>query len=376
MRRFARQDPKRLNGCYVRYVTAFGLVRISDDIVIEAAVKMLDTESIICGLRTNASLSIDLGVEDYIHGLSDPRRYVTALRNLFAGLLLFYKSHLAFLSKDQECCIVRDNMDWEVADDGRIKLKGLNPDCKTVDVKGILDALKKFKICVDRGVLDRVGKYRNQTEHYFDPNGLRDEVVRAHVVDLLKLVRDFTTHVMRIEPGQLFSDQARDVLIRDEHVVEKERAERREALEKLEWYEPFVKDVFFNITCPKCNSELLLPEMQSGTAFNSRFVCRTCGAGDTYESLMSYYTDDIFAGEYEAHICTVGKETFVLNGGALWECPECATIAFDTTHGICLVCGHKGQCVRCGAQIAGEDMPAYGASRLCNYCNHMCFKED
>lgn len=25
MRRFARQDPKRLKGCYVRYVTAFGL---------------------------------------------------------------------------------------------------------------------------------------------------------------------------------------------------------------------------------------------------------------------------------------------------------------------------------------------------------------
>ena len=312
---------------------------------------MLDAESIIRGLRENARLSIDLGVEDYINGQSDSRRYVTALRNLYAGLLLLYKAHLAFLSKDYECCIVRSRIDWEVDEDGAIKLKGLKPDCKTVDVAGILDALKKFKICFDRSALDRVGKYRNQVEHYFDPNGLRCEVVRTHVVDLLKLVRDFTTHVMRIGPGQLFSAQARDVLIRDEQVVEKERAERREALGKLEWYEPFVKDIFFNITCPQCTSEFLFPEVQSGAAANAHFVCRTCSTVETYENLMSYYTDDIFIGEYEAHICTGGKETFVLNGGTLWECPQCATIAFDTIHGVCLVCGHKGRCVRCGAQI-------------------------
>ena len=66
----------------------------------------------------------------------------------------------------------------------------------------------------------------------------------------------------------------------------------------------------------------------------------------------------------------------MLNGGTLWECLECATIAFDTIHGICLVCGHKGRCVRCDGQITGEDMPAYVNGRLCNYCYHMSSKED
>ena len=45
-------------------------------------------------------------------------------------------------------------------------------------------------------------------------------------------------------------------------------------------------------------------------------------------------------------------------------------------HGICLVCGHKGRCVRCDGQITGEDMPAYVNGRLCNYCYHMSSKED
>ena len=337
---------------------------------------MLDAESIICGLRKNARLSIDLGVEDYVHGQSDSRRYVTALRNLYSGLLLLYKSHLAFLSKEQECCIVRSNMDWEVTEDGGIKFKGLKPDCKTVDVSGILDALKKFKIHVDKSAIDRVGKYRNQTEHYFDPNGLRGEVVRTHVVDLLKLVRDFTTHAMRIEPGQLFSNQARDVLIRDEQVVEKERAERRDALGRLEWYEPFVKDVFSNVTCPQCNSEFLFPEVQSGAAANAHFVCRTCSGVETYENLMSYYTDDVFIGEFESHVCSSDKGTFVLNAGSLWECPVCSTIAFDALHGICLVCGHKGKCAMCGESIMGEDVSAYAKSGLCNYCYHRSTKDD
>ena len=337
---------------------------------------MLDTTTIIRGLRENAKFSIDIGVEDYVQGQADSRRYVTALRNLYAGLLLLYKSHLAFLSKDQECCIIRDKTDWEVAEDGSIKFKGLMADCKTVDVNGILDAFDKFKISVDKSALGRVRKYRNQTEHLFDPDGIRGEVVRTHVVDLLKLVRDFTTHVMKMNPKAMFSAQTLSVLVQDEQVVEKERAERAEALGKLEWYAPFVKDIFSDITCMKCHGEFLFPDVQSDSASNATFVCRTCGASDTYENLMSYYTDDVFIGEFESHIRTDDTGIFVLNAGSLWECPECSTIAFDTLHGICLVCGHKGQCIRCNGPITGEDMPAYVKSRLCNYCYHMSSKED
>ena len=106
-------------------------------------------------------------MEDYIKGHDDTRRYLTALRNLYGGLLLLYKSHLAYLSRNQECCIVRHKLDWEVAEGGNIKFKGLNPNGKTIDVHGILDALSKFKIAVDTVALERVRNYRNQTEHLF-----------------------------------------------------------------------------------------------------------------------------------------------------------------------------------------------------------------
>ena len=337
---------------------------------------MLDINAIIDGFRGNAILSIDLGVEDYVKGHDDTRRYVTALRNIYGGLLLLYKSHLAFLSRDQECCIIRDKMDWEVAVDGSIKFKGLKLDGKTLDVHGILDALRKFKIVVDGSALERIRNYRNQVEHLFDVNGLRFEVIRAHVIDLLKLVRDFTTHVMRMNPAQLYSDKTLSVLVTDEKVVEKERADRIGALDNLDWYEPFVENVFADVTCPHCHGEFLFPEKQEGPASDTKFVCRTCGAVDTYENLMSYYTDDIFIGEFESHICTDDKRTFVLNTGALWECPECSSIAFDTLHGICLVCGHKGKCAMCDESIKGEDVPAYTQSGLCSYCYHRSTKGD
>lgn len=314
---------------------------------------MLDISAIINGLRENAILSIDLGVEDYIKGHDDSRRYLTALRNLYGGLLLLYKSHLAYLSRNQECCIVRDKLDWEVAEDGNIKFKGLNPNGKTIDVHGILDALSKFKIAVDTVALERVRNYRNQTEHLFVVNGLRFEIIRAHVVDLLKLVRDFTTHVMRIDPAQLYTAQTLNVLVKDEKVVEKERMDRMDALSKLNWHKPFVKNVFVEITCPHCHSEFLFPEKQKGRASDTVFICRTCGVGDTYENLMSYYTDDIFIGEFESHFFATEKGKFVQNSGTLWACPQCSTIAFDTIHGICLVCGHKGECAICGDLITG-----------------------
>lgn len=59
-------------------------------------------------LLSNAIESIQVGVEDYLMG--DSKRYLSAVRNICAGMLLLYKEELCRLSPlhDKEVLIKKD----------------------------------------------------------------------------------------------------------------------------------------------------------------------------------------------------------------------------------------------------------------------------
>lgn len=332
----------------------------------------MDSEKIIKGLRENAKLSIELGVEDYLNGEKDPRRYVTAVRNLFCGLLLLYKSHLAHVSKDQGCFIVRGELDWEVVD-GKIVERPLDPNKKTLDVIGIEKAFKKLGVSIDYDAVERVKRYRNQTEHLFDSKATDMSVVMPCVIDCLKLVRDFMTSVMRMHPETFFDEKVLNVLVDNEGVVAKEREERMGLLDALSWPHSIARSLFARATCPHCHSEMLFPAAENAKSDVTEvvFTCRCCSEQVTYETLMQYVTDDIWEGSVSSSLSSVSSD---LSNGidvSLWECPECSSMSFDTEHNVCLICGHKGVCDRCAGEITDEDMPGYTETRLCNYCNHM-----
>ena len=56
---------------------------------------MVISDPIAKRLFQNAVDSVELGLEDFRLAKSDPRRYVTATRNVFSGMLLMFKSWLA-----------------------------------------------------------------------------------------------------------------------------------------------------------------------------------------------------------------------------------------------------------------------------------------
>ena len=332
-------------------------------------------DEIILGLRENACSAIELGVADYKSGSVDNRRYITAVRNLFCGLLLLYKAHLALITKAQGCFIIKAKTDWELKD-GVFVLKPFSDGDKTLDVAGIREAFARLGIKIDNHTLNRVNRYRNQAEHLYDEGGDNSSAVMPHVVDLIKLARDFITETMEMPPERLLSKEVLSVLLSDEEVVRKEREEKDRVLSELKWYRPNIKAIFSDIVCPTCKGEFLLPRKVGVDAGGNIFVCRTCGHVETYENLMAYYTDDIFIGNYEAHIKNSDGCQTVINAGTLWECPSCSTIGFDTSLGLCLVCGFEGRCNLCGEQISAEDMPSYTENGLCAYCNQVRNKDE
>jgi len=58
-------------------------------------------------LFQNAIDSIELGLEDFGLAKKDARRYVSATRNVFAGMLLLFKSWLAEESADENYVLLR-----------------------------------------------------------------------------------------------------------------------------------------------------------------------------------------------------------------------------------------------------------------------------
>ena len=49
-------------------------------------------------LLNNAITSIQIGVKDYLESEKDPRRVISAVRNIYAGVLLLFKEKLYRLS--------------------------------------------------------------------------------------------------------------------------------------------------------------------------------------------------------------------------------------------------------------------------------------
>ena len=69
----------------------------------------------------NSIGAIDLGIEDFKLSEKDPRRLQSAVRNLFAGILLLFKSKLAELSKEDDEALIKEKV-LPIVKDGDMKL--------------------------------------------------------------------------------------------------------------------------------------------------------------------------------------------------------------------------------------------------------------
>ena len=74
-------------------------------------------------LFNNAIDSIKIGVEDYYS--EDSRRSISAVRNIFAGFLLLYKTKLCDLSPDdRKELLIKKNISPVITKDGELTFEG------------------------------------------------------------------------------------------------------------------------------------------------------------------------------------------------------------------------------------------------------------
>ncbi len=174
-------------------------------------------------LLQNAIDSIQVGVEDYF--IDDDRRYLSATRNICAGILLLYKEKLRRLSPSHDQELLVKQSIKPILKNGELTFIGQGK--KTVDVQTIKERFKNLNIQYDWKKFDELNKLRNNIEHYYTDKS--SSTVREVIVTSFLLIKDFIRQHLDEEPFSLLGNDCWQNLLKTSGVYEAEEKTCRQS---------------------------------------------------------------------------------------------------------------------------------------------------
>lgn len=326
-------------------------------------------------LQENALISIRLGMEDFQRSQvpedkgGDPTRALSAVRNLFAGVLLLFKYKIAVSVDDPEDAPAlifnppevqpfadgNGGVEWRPA--GRFRRT-------TIDVATIKKRFEGFGIQVDWPAIDKLQECRNHLEHLHPANTLGE--VAGFVAELFPVLREFVETQLEAQPTDLLGAAWPIMLEHHDFFVA-----RRAACETI-WEEADVPEGMQPwrelCQCEGCGSSLLRPhpdEMDAGESVERsedtfRYICEACGQTGLIAPLMVSVLNDAYDYDYR-------------DGGepGVEECYQCKHDTFVIGDQQCLWCGAEldyPKCTVCNEPLGQDDQDNNG---LCGYHMHM-----
>lgn len=325
-------------------------------------------------LLENALTSIRLGVEDFQRsqtteaGGGDPARALSAVRNLFAGVLLLFKYKIASSVDDPEDAYrlihnpptdILPHPDgtggiiWEPT--GKFR-------ATTIDVVTIKKRFKTFCIEVDWGAIDQIQDCRNHLEHLHPANTLGE--VADFVAELFPVLQDFISTQLQAQPADLLG-ATWQIMLEHHDFFEANRKACKEA-----WIPTLIPEGMQRwmnrCQCKECGSSLLQPleeDLVEGLTVADdalQYKCMACGHIDKIVPLM--------IGEMHRKL----NDYNPFDGGEpdIEECYQCNHHTFIISEGRCDWCGAElehPECDVCGEALRQADQ--YNG-RLCSYHNY------
>jgi hypothetical protein len=294
----------------------------------------------------NAVQSIQIGLEDYRD--PDPRRVLSAVRNVQAGILLLCKEQLRRLSPlESEEVLLRLKM-RPVRRDGTIVMTGDGR--RTVDQAQIKERFSQLGIVIDWKPLDRLTTYRNDIEHYRFAGGR--EPLTAAIAGSAKIIRELVGDVLGSDPRLLLGQASWDVLLETESVFDAEFAACRATLAAIHWYSPGVAGSLDDLACPSCSSPLLAQADPANTDQSlADFRCRSCGDAHCSEEVIEHAIGQIFYADFYIAMTDGGEDPVV-------ECANCQAETFVLSEEQCAACGYTRavrHCADCGVETDEDD---------------------
>lgn len=315
-------------------------------------------------ILTNAVHSIQIGVEDYQS--TDPRRTLSAIRNLTAGILLLCKERLRQLSPlDSDEVLIKQKITPSLIAN-KVVFKGKGD--KTVDVQQIKERFASLGINADWTKLDAMIKARNNIEHYSTTE--THSALRKSMTDAFGFMSVFTATQLDSEPVSLLGQETWQILLENAELYAEELRQCKDSMKLVIWPTDNAKDISDHLTCTNCGSELLKSKNPKQTDFATlSFHCSACGHSPHFEDMAELAVDELYADE---------NHRFIKDGGdsSVSGCYECGRHTFLIASNECVACGAKLsylECVVCGEALSTDEQ---GYRGLCGYHHHTATKDD
>lgn len=316
-------------------------------------------------LLDNAIDSISLGLDDLRKAKSNPKRLVSCVRNLYAGVLLLFKQRLVELSPEgSDEILIKREFKPVIGPGGDVIFKGCGK--RTIEYHEIQTRLVSLDIPVDWTRMNKIRGFRNEVEHYHSP--LSEKAVRGLIADVFLVVRNFMKLQLKKDPARTLGRKDWQTLLDAHDVFEKEKKVCVQRMDKLTWSSEILHEAMVRCTCESCNSSLIGPEEIRCDASATEYVCRSCQKRWSFEEIAEKAAIDFYGGRnFEAR----------RHGGdpATVTCPSCNLDTYDLGEDVCLVCGESAPrvCERCGMDIPWEEI---SGEPFCDWCLHMMSKDD
>ena len=316
-------------------------------------------------LLANAVISIQIGVEDFLS--DDPRRALSAVRNVVAGLLLLFKERLRELSPvDSNEALVKLEIRPKTNPAGAVVFVGTGK--KTVDVWHIRERFKSLGVIADWRRFDAVLTLRNEVEHY--GTSVSASKMKELLADAFVVMRAFITAELKRDPLELLGDATWQTLLNTATVFLEELAACKAAMAQIEWESPNLEMVAGFLRCKHCESPLLKPLDPAATApWSLLFQCAACGGSSEFCDISAAAAGECFASDLYIAATDGGDPPVV-------DCYQCGQTAFLLEDGLCIVCGadiQHTECAVCGESLGVEDQPFGG---ICSYHHWQAMKDD
>ena len=313
-------------------------------------------------LLNNAIDSIQIGLEDYKS--SDPRRVISATRNLYAGVLLLCKEVLRRLSPSgSNDVLIRTTKKAVRKKNGTIHFVGAGR--KTINRQEIEKLFKELRLEVDLSKLKRLAEIRNDVEHMHPKDA--PTLIREAIADAMPIIHGILKKELDEEPRSLLGADVWDRLLEETQVFLQELDACRKSFAAVNWESETLRAAVNEFHCPDCASSLLRNDNEAATHFSEvRLTCSKCSAHDEPEDALERH---LRWNPYEARHGDFDR---------LADCPECDRHTFILSENQCAICEFNlddYHCELCGEELSIDDYQ-YGDRRYCLPHEHFVRKDD
>ena len=315
----------------------------------------------------NAVESIQMGVEDHLS--EDPRRKLSAIRNIHAGVLLLAKEQLRRMSPEgSQDALIKKAIRIRTDANGNVTLQGQGKN--TVNLQETKQRFEDLGLSFDWKPLDKISAIRNNIEHYYF-EGSHDQLGSA-IRDAHQLVHRLLVEILKEDPVQLLGKDCWDVLLGESAIYQEELAKCQASFEDVNWDSEQLENAADCLCCPTCRSELVRNRAGAGCDQGDLDpVCVACGAPAAVGDIVEETLSQVFGP---------GAYLRMKNGepDPVERCPECGYTTYVMEDDACANCEFvlpkDSVCAVCDNRLSLDEYEEFGT--LCSYHAWVASKDD